>query len=89
MAVFDGMLVAGGSFTQAGSAEARFLAAWDGTEWHDLGADLNGEVEAIAVYDGELVIGGTFSLAGGDSVNCVAAWDGHQWHPMGYGMGGC
>ena len=36
LALYRGMLIAGGDFDRAGDAEARNVAAWDGENWSAL-----------------------------------------------------
>jgi hypothetical protein len=84
---YDGRIVVGGTFGQAGEQKACNVAAWDGTDWSCLGQfGMNGTVRALAVYDGKLYAGGDFTTAGGDVVNRVAVWDGHYWSRLGRGM---
>ena len=69
LAVWNGQLVAGGRFTQAGGdTNAACLAIWDGTAWSPLGkarlanADTNypPSIAAIAVHGNDLFVGGRF-----------------------------
>lgn len=100
--VFGDSLVVGGAFTRAGDRSVGLIAAWDGTDWHPLGAGFDTlasvagtcqwpftpSVFALAEYRGDLIAGGSFKLtASGDTVQCIARWDGTSWQPMG-GMGG-
>lgn len=84
----NGHVVAGGSFTEAGGAEALNIAAWDGETWNPLGSGLNGEVHALAVFNGDLIAGGSFTLAGTTAVEHIARWDGSDWHDLGGGLDG-
>lgn len=81
-------LIAAGAFTQAGGANAAYVARWNGSAWSTLGAGLGGSSPyafALGVYDdgaGEkLYVGGTFESAGGaaNPVQNLAAWDGVNW----------
>ena len=75
-----GGLLVGGAFTNAGGVtpNADYIARWDGTSWHELGATtLTGAVNAIAVSGGKVYVGGLFRDAGGDpNADYVAVWDG-------------
>jgi hypothetical protein len=83
----DGALVAGGSFSLAGSANVSNIARWNGTEWSPLGSGVQGAVLALAVLpSGNLVAGGQFTQAGTTPVLRIAAWDGAAWSPMGNGF---
>ncbi len=85
-----GELLAGGDFTQIGSARANYIAGWTGTAWRKLGADttVNGPVKAIALDGTNVYVGGDFTEAGGQPAAQVAMWDGAAWHPLGAGLPG-
>lgn len=86
LTVYNGELVAGGYFTQAGSASsANYIARWNGAQWNRLGG-LNDEVTSLAVFNGQLIAGGRFSYANG--VNHVAVWNGYAWAALGTGLDG-
>lgn len=80
-----GDLFAAGTFTQASGQAVNGLARWDGSQWHPLGAGVNGQVHALAVMNGELFAAGNFTLAGGAPAGYIARWDGSQWHEHGSG----
>lgn len=93
-------LVAGGTFSSAGSAPANHIARWDGMDWHPIGTGL-GEGAATAVYavtswdpDGpgpspaQIIAGGDFLQAEGATANHIARWDGSAWQPLGGGFDG-
>ncbi|MPZ25552.1 MAG: hypothetical protein GEV12_03675 [Micromonosporaceae bacterium] len=86
LASFQGALVAGGQFTEAGGAPASRVASWDGAGWAPLGAGVGGisaiPVQAIVEYEGLLVVAGTFPEAGGQPMSNVAGWDGQAWSPL-------
>jgi hypothetical protein len=90
LAVYDGALIAGGTFTQAGGVTVNRVARWDGTEWTALDMGLTGtssaRVNALAVYDGALIAGGSFTKAGTLAVNGIARWDGSQWSALATGL---
>ncbi len=75
--VYNGHLIAGGNFTQAGNIVARYIASWDGNSWQPLGSGMNGSVYALTVYDGEFDCGRLFHEAGGIDANHIARWDGN------------
>lgn len=84
------VVYAGGLFLQAGSAPAKYIAAWDvdaGT-WKPLGTGVNGVVRTIATNGTDLYVGGTFTLAGIYAAYNVAHWDGVQWTRLGTGTNG-
>ncbi len=90
MADFNGQLVVGGQFTQAGAVTTNSIAEWDGTAWHGLAtgitardcpgcADLPAKIDAIAPYGADLYAGGD----GGSNPNAAFAvlsrWNGTAW----------
>ena len=77
----NGDLVAGGTFTTAGSAAANRIARWNGSTWSPLGSGMTGgplaapKVSALTVRpNGELVAGGDFTTAGGSDSPCLARY---------------
>ncbi len=83
--VYQGDLVAAGSFTEIGGVPANYVARWDGQVWSPLGTGTDGPVDALAIHDGELIAGGVFAVAGGTAAPNVARWDGTSWSPLGAG----
>jgi hypothetical protein len=75
------MLIVGGLFQSAGGQPASRIAAWDGTNWHALGAGLNDRVDALAVFQNQLYVGGWFSHAGGHLSPHLARWGCPQTPP--------
>ena len=86
LAVHDGMLVAGGAFTQAGNRFANRIAQFDGA-WHALGPGVDSWVFALLSVGSDLYVGGSFAMAGGSPTAHIARWDG-GWHPVGTGLNG-
>jgi hypothetical protein len=98
MTTWDGVggdrLYVGGRFPTAGGVTANGIAAWDGTQWHSLGAGITGSfhpyVDAMMVWDdgsGEkLYVGGRFDTVGGLSTPLIARWDGEAWEQVGDGL---
>ncbi|MEE9129094.1 MAG: hypothetical protein V3T84_03680 [Phycisphaerales bacterium] len=88
------VLYAGGNFTTAGGNPASNIAKWDGTNWSNLGAGVNGRVRALTVFDDgsglALYVGGLFTDAGGVAVNNIARWDlaSQTWSALGPGLSG-
>jgi hypothetical protein len=85
---FDGGVVAGGLFTQAGGAAASYIAFWNGSAWSPLGSGTDGTVLALALYGGDLVVGGEFAHAGGVPAENIARWNGSSWAALGSGTNG-
>ncbi len=86
LATHGGELIAGGYFTAANGIPANRIAAWDGVDWHALGAGLDSGVRAITTFDGELIAGGAFTTAGGVPALRVAGWNGTSWHALDSGL---
>jgi len=91
MAVNGPDLYIGGDFTDfAGIPEADHLAHWDGSQWHAVGSDgngngaLNGRVLSIVFSGGAMYVGGDFDNVGGDpTADDLVMWDGSNWHSFG------
>jgi trimeric autotransporter adhesin len=87
LAIQNGRLYAGGSFTNAGGTALRRIAQWDGSSWSAVGAGFtNGTVSALAATPTDLYAGGSFTNTGGLEVNRIAKWAGNQWFPLGSGV---
>lgn len=76
-------LIVGGSFTQAGSAPAVYVARWNGVSWSALGDGLPAAVHALAWWNGRLVAG--VGNAGGPGIDTPLVYEliGNQWQPLG------
>jgi len=90
LAVSDGYLYAGGSFSSAGNITATNVARWNlaAKTWTPLGAGVLGQVNAIAPGpDGQIYVGGYFTRAGGVSAQYVARWNpiNATWSALGSG----
>jgi hypothetical protein len=85
---YNGNIVAGGHFTNAGGVNVGFIAQWNGTSWSALGNGVTGlSVEALTVFNGELIAGGEFSNASGVSgTSNIARWNGASWSSLGGGL---
>jgi hypothetical protein len=90
LAVYDGSLVAAGSFHGWTGVPLSNVARWTGTEWVSLagpygnGPLYGGGVDDLAIYDGDLIAVGSFtSSKATDELAGVARWDGESWLPMG------
>ena len=93
LAVFDGYLVAGGTFDEAGGEPAAGIAKWDGESWSELGGGITDgfAVLAMAVHDDgsgpALYVAGRFEELGGQPVSRhIAKWDGDSWSSLGGGV---
>lgn len=89
LADWNGSLVAGGAFTDAGSNTFTFrLALWDGANWSDFAETVNGNVRALQEYGGDLYVGGEFTFAGPDPIQGIAVYDGADLAIVGSGLNG-
>jgi len=87
VAVFQGDIYAGGSFTSIDGVPASEVARWDGVAWHSLGDGFTGThsfVCTLAVHNGSLIAGGSMTSASAGS--CVARWDGSAWRSLNGGF---
>lgn len=87
----NGVLYAGGEFTNAGGVAVANVAKWNGTTWSALGSGLRNDpyaawVLALATRGTELFAGGFFTDAGGVTVSCIAKWNGAGWTSLGSGV---
>ncbi len=87
----DGRLIAGGVFTQIGSATTNNIAQFDGTRWRAMlmgtTAGSSQSVRSLLVLpNGDVVAGGGFKVIGTDNVtvgpfaNGISRWDGSKWN---------
>lgn len=90
MTVWNGDLIVGGSFQQAGGESAWRVARWDGAAWHTMGTAWNtgfgGAVWSLAVTaDNELIAGGWLQQSSALGLNKwqIARWNGTDWEQLG------
>jgi hypothetical protein len=77
------LLIAAGTFREAGGLTAEHIASWNGKKWGALGGGVNGPVNGLAVFGANvLYAGGDFTTAGGSPSPGVGAWDGVSWMPV-------
>jgi hypothetical protein len=88
MTIYDGALIAGGRFPEAGGSAAPAVARWNGLGWQPLTTGVVGnfaQCSSLAVYQNQLIVGGNFSTAGGAAIPNIASWDGSVWAGLGTG----
>ncbi|MBL4863134.1 MAG: delta-60 repeat domain-containing protein [Crocinitomicaceae bacterium] len=83
MCEYDGKLIAGGWFTQAGGAPVNRIATWDGSNWSPLGngVTFNGSIASVSemiVYQNELYVSGAFDTAGVVPAHFIAKMGWHE-----------
>jgi hypothetical protein len=74
--IFQGELVAAGSFIQSGNTAVSRIAKWNGSSWTALGDGFDNEVIAPAVFNNELIAAGSFAMSGASLVSKIARWNG-------------
>ncbi len=72
--VYDDCLIMGGTFSRVNAVDAYCIAAWNGSEWLDIGS-AHFWTKALGVYDNKLYVG-----AGEGWLRC---WDGVTWSTVG------
>jgi len=89
LTVWNGDLIAGGSFETADGVPAYRVARWDGSSWHSMGGEWEtgrgGAVWALAVtQDNELIAGGWLQQPGTNFNKWqIARWNGTDWEQVG------
>ena len=81
LTVYDGRLIAGGSFWIAEGGPSTGIGATNGGLWSELGEWAYTRVLALAIYDDLLIAGGSFP-----ETNYISAWNGSAWSSLGEGM---
>ena len=88
LTIFNGILYAGGSFSQASGLSANNTAWWGGNSWVPLGSGVNGPVATMYEFNNLLYVGGNFSGAGSVAAENFAYWTGNQWGAPTTGVNG-
>ena len=88
IAIQNGLIYAGGYFTNSGSLLVTNLAVWNGSSWSQVGGGANNTVYALAFNGGNLIAGGYFTQVGTTPANCIAQWNGSSWSAFGSGVAG-
>lgn len=92
IAAQNGVVYAGGLFTNAGSIFVTNIAVWNGSTWSQPGGGLGvagGAIVYCLGFNGtDLYAGGFFSQAGSVAVTNIARWDGANWNAVGSGLSG-
>ncbi|HEY0549475.1 MAG TPA: hypothetical protein VGF13_07710, partial [Verrucomicrobiae bacterium] len=87
--ITNGVIYAGGNFSNAGTQALRNIAMWNGVTWFPVGGDIPGTtVYGLAWHGSSLYAAGTFNQAGATPVNNIARWDGANWFALGSGVSG-
>ncbi|MGA2278933.1 MAG: hypothetical protein ABSG80_01370 [Verrucomicrobiota bacterium] len=83
IAVFNNLICATGSFTNAGSVGASRFAVWNGVSWAGAGSGLSAQGGRVYPAGANLYVGGNFLTAGNKLMNGLTAWDGTNWNAVG------
>ncbi|MCU1451990.1 MAG: hypothetical protein JWN46_136 [Acidimicrobiales bacterium] len=87
LAFTGGALYAGGDFSVAGGGLAAHLAVQHGSVWSQVGAGVDGAVEALAVTNqGSVAVGGSFDRSGSVFLANLATWGTGRWGTFGQGV---
>ncbi len=57
LTVYNGNLIAGGQFTEAGGVSVKNIAQWNDTDWAKIGNGLNTSVSSLITYNNVLIAG--------------------------------
>ena len=96
LAIWNGALVVGGRFDQAGATPAASVAMWTQSGWQAMGAgfeimstalSLRRAVTHFATLQGRLFAVGDLSRSGDRFIGGVAEWRDGGWHPLPEGPG--
>ena len=85
----DGILYAGGAFTNAGGSNCSRIARYNGTAWSEMGMGVSkaANVNVVRAWtNGIMYAGGYFTNIGGCNSRAVAKWTGTNWESMGNGL---
>ena len=88
LAVYNGNLYVGGSFSKVYGSPGNYIARWNGTHWSSTGSGSNSDVVALAAYNGKLYAGGGFNIMDGKSAYFMADWNDTIWTSPTYTPGG-
>jgi hypothetical protein len=88
----NGIVYAGGLFTNSGPTAMTNIASWNGSVWSPVGSGLgvsgSSFVFCLAFNGADLYAGGLFNNAGSTAATNIAHWDGANWLPVGTGLAG-
>jgi hypothetical protein len=86
LALENGDVLAGGTFSHAGATRVNRIARWNGTAWSPLGSGLDVPINSIAALPNGNIVVGCDRLPVGPFVYPVALWNGTTWSTLGVGM---
>jgi hypothetical protein len=86
IAIYDGDVYVGGSFTRAGGVSAKGIARWNGQAWSAVDEGLDGPVFGLATNGIDLYATGIFHVPGAAGSSNIARWNGRTWSALGTGV---
>jgi hypothetical protein len=95
LTVANGIMYAGGTFSQPHGCSISRVAQWNGSDWAAVGDGIDPAattftgppiVDALQGYNGQLFASGDFSKAGSTLANDIGAWNGTSWTAPNVGL---
>jgi trimeric autotransporter adhesin len=84
LTMYNGNLIAGGTFDTIGGISSKGIAMWDGTDWNFLANITStgnaGAVGELYTHGTDLYVGGTFDTINGVPASGIARFDGANWY---------
>ncbi|CAG1002915.1 hypothetical protein PHYC_03029 [Phycisphaerales bacterium] len=81
-AIFEGQLIVGGSFTQAGGVPVNHVARWTGQAWEPMGTGLDSFPSFMEAVDGTLWAATTATAGRMEFFDGIFRWMNGAWEPV-------
>ncbi len=79
----DDVYIAGNFVTVDDTLGAKYIARWDGSQWHSMASDSFYTIwEVVATPNGEIYATGDFGFSPPDGMKYIAHWTGAVWEPL-------
>lgn len=88
LAIFDGELIAAGTFDTVATIPLHYVAQLKSDRWEPMGQGMSSPVSKLLIYKNRLIAAGKFWRADGNVVRRIAEWDGAHWSGLAGGMMG-
>ncbi len=85
LGVYNGDLIAAGTFDSIGGIAANHIARWDGVQWHAMGGGVNADfgssphIQCMHEYNGKLYVSGDNLDVPAAFLTGLIEWDGNSW----------